>query len=187
MCCVDRLNSQARERYIEDNEYFTLLNQATPPVKIAIELSYLCGARQGDILKLKWSDITKKGIFIRQSKTGKSQIKLLNDDLKRVLKSAKKLPGIASAVYVVSTRSGSRYTSSGFRAVWKRAKAKAGINVVTFHDIKAKSISDYEGDKQYFSGHNSYTQMSKYNRSPDKVKSLIEPKVEPKKKKVSKP
>tara|TARA_B100000745_G_scaffold292648_1_gene233739 strand:- start:1091 stop:1372 length:282 start_codon:yes stop_codon:yes gene_type:complete len=42
----------------------------------------------------------------------------------------------------------------------------------TFHDIKAKSISDYEGDKQRFSGHKTRAQMESYNRKGDVVPSL---------------
>jgi len=36
------------------------------------------------------SSITKEGIYIKQGKTGKAQIKLFNDDLRRVIAAAKK-------------------------------------------------------------------------------------------------
>ena len=39
----------------------------------------------------------------------------------------------------------------------------------TFHDLKAKGISDFEGDKQALSGHKSRLQMERYNRTPDRV------------------
>lgn len=45
----------------------------------------------------------------------------------------------------------------------------------TFHDLKAKGISDYEGDKQYFSGHTSKSMMEKYNRTADVV-DIVNPK-----------
>ena len=170
----------ARDRYIEDSEYNSLLADATPAIKVAMELSYLCAARQGDILKLKWTDLSEEGIYIKQGKTGKAQIKLWNAELKRVISDARKLSGIASAIYVISTCSGSRYTSSGFRSIWHRVKLRAGITDVTFHDIKAKSISDYQGDKQYFSGHKTRSQMERYNRTVDRVQALIEPKRRPK-------
>ena len=34
----------------------------------------------------------------------------------------------------------------------------------TFHDIKAKAISDYEGNKQEFSGHKTAAQVAIYDR-----------------------
>jgi hypothetical protein len=43
----------------------------------------------------------------------------------------------------------------------------------TFHDIKAKSISDYDsGDKQEFSGHKTRSQMERYNRNIQEVRAL---------------
>ena len=42
----------------------------------------------------------------------------------------------------------------------------------TFHDIKAKSISDYEkGDEQEFSRHTTKSQMENYNRETSIVDS----------------
>ena len=162
---------KARDRYITDKEYQAIWKCASKPVRVAMDLSYLLGARQGDILKLKWKDITEEGVYIEQSKTGKKQIKEMNDDLKRVLSNARNTGGIASAMYVVSNRSGQSYTASGFRAMFKKAKIKAGIKDVTYHDIKAKSLSDYKGNKQGFSGHKTRSMMERYNRTPDKVKS----------------
>ena len=43
----------------------------------------------------------------------------------------------------------------------------------TFHDIKAKGISDYEqGDKQLFSGHKTRKAMEVYNRRIQEVAAL---------------
>lgn len=43
------------------------------------------------------------------------------------------------------------------------------------HDLKAKGISDYEGDKQHFSGHASKSMMERYNRTADVVE-IVDPK-----------
>ena len=45
----------------------------------------------------------------------------------------------------------------------------------SLHDLKAKGISDYEGDKQYFSGHKTKAMAERYNRTPDNVE-VLEPK-----------
>lgn len=74
-----------RNRYMTDSEYVAIHNVATLPVKVAMDLSYLLAARQCDILKLKWSDVHDDGIYIRQSKTGKAQIKEINQDVQAVL------------------------------------------------------------------------------------------------------
>jgi len=65
------------------------------------------------------------------------------------------------------TRNGTPYTADGLKATWQKQKYE-GMDW-TFHDLKAKGISDFEGDKQEFSGHKSRLMMERYNRSPDKV------------------
>lgn len=68
---------------------------------------------------------------------------------------------------------GSKYTRDGFNSAW--AKARAAAEAVppelqfdfTFHDIKAKGISDLEGtlqEKQDISGHRTITQTARYDR-----------------------
>lgn len=65
------------------------------------------------------------------------------------------------------TKNGTPYTADGLEATWQKQKYK-GMDW-TFHDLKAKGISDFEGDKQEFSGHKSRLINERYNRSPDKV------------------
>ena len=38
------------------------------------------------------------------------------------------------------------------------------ILYIDFHDIKAKSLSGYDGDKQRFSGHKTAAQVATYDR-----------------------
>lgn len=50
--------------------------------------------------------------------------------------------------------------------MWKHVKEGYDF---TFHDLKAKGITDFEGDKQAFSGHKTCAQMETYNRGIDVV------------------
>ena len=80
--------------------------------------------------------------------------------------------GVAS-VYVIHTKTGQRYMRSGFETMFMRARDKCDLATpFTFHDLKAKGVSDYEGDKQTFSGHATRAQMERYNRRPDVVSAL---------------
>ena len=164
-----------RDRYITHNEFAEIIRLALPVVKVAAIISYCCASRISDVLALKWSDITGEGIFIAQGKTNKKQTKLWNDDLRKAVNDAKNTGGISSAVHVITNRSGNKYTRKGFQSLWTNTFVKANVKGATFHDIKAKSISDYEGDKRYFSGHQSTAQMERYNRTPDKVEALAVP------------
>lgn len=179
---VRRFTEKARTVYITDQEYKSVYDSAGDAVRAAMEISYLCAARQGDVLKLKKSQLLKDGIFIKQGKTGKEQIKLYTPRLKAALALAASIESNIESMYVIKTRAGTAYTSDGFRTMWHKAKAEAkkktGLALdFTFHDIKAKSISDYEGDKQQFSGHKTAAMVASYDRKTQSVESLNVPNI----------
>ncbi|MCP5757042.1 integrase, partial [Klebsiella pneumoniae] len=61
--------------YIPDEDYLAVYECARIEVKVAMEISYLCAAREGDVFDLIVSELMEDGIFIEQNKTGKKQIK----------------------------------------------------------------------------------------------------------------
>jgi len=172
---VKQFKEQARTRYISDPEYYALYEVSPPLVKAAMELAYLCCARQGDILDLKKGQLTEKGILIQQSKTAVAQIKGWTDRLRDAVSIAEQMPlkpGMNS-IYLLSQASGSKYTRDSFNAHWMKAKKAAAEKYpeldfnFTFHDLKAKGISDLDGslnEKQQISGHKSPTQTARYDR-----------------------
>ena len=75
---------------------------------------------------------------------------------------------------------GERYSYKGFNEAWRKART-AAINKLgkpldcTFHDLKAKGISDYDGsgrEKQIFSGHKTESQVLIYDRKTKLVATL---------------
>lgn len=172
---VRQFKEEERERYITDEEYSALFSVAPPVVQVAMELAYLCLARQGDVLALQKSQLLPEGIFIRQGKTSAKQIKAWSTRLTAAIELAKSLPlkdGVSS-VYVVHQQNGGRYTRDGFNSRWAQAKEDAQkqhphlLFDFTFHDLKAKGVSDLEGslqEKQQISGHKTITQTARYDR-----------------------
>lgn len=179
---VSRFAEKSRDIYIEDAEYEAVYKFAPSSVRAAMEVSYLCGARQGDVLKLTKAQLKDEGIYIKQGKTGKKQIKKWSPRLRAAIKLALSIKTKNSTIYVIPTRSGTAYTSDGFRTQWSKARQLArketGLDLnFTFHDIKAKSISDYDGDKQKFSGHKTASQVAVYDRKTSVVESLNVPNI----------
>ncbi|CAK8741598.1 hypothetical protein SODG_004915 [Sodalis praecaptivus] len=172
---VRQFSEKPRERYITDEEYNALYQAADTLVKVAMEISYLCCARQGDVLSLRREQIMREGIFICQGKTGVKQIKSWSPRLQAVVKLASTLPVRAGVVstFVLYQPDGGRYTASGLSNRWRAAKAAAKkdnpeLNFdFTFHDLKAKGISDLSGslqEKQAISGHKNIGQTARYDR-----------------------
>lgn len=159
-----------RDRYITDEEYQAVYNEAGTFIKAAMEISYCCAARIGDILNLQYAQLLEEGVKIKQGKTGKTQIKRwsprLHNAINMLIESAqRKTPN-----YLVTTKNGGKITYDMFEKQWQHAKSKAARKNkklkfdFTFHDIKAKSISDYSGNKQRFSGHKTASQVAVYDR-----------------------
>lgn len=166
---VDKFPKPQRDRYITDEEYLAIYNHASPPVKAAMEIAYLCAARVSDVLKMNWNQIMDKGIFIQQGKNGVKQIKVWSDRLRDAVELCREW---GEEGPVIRTMYGERYSYKGFNEAWRKARTAAseylGVPLdCTFHDLKAKGISDYEGssrDKQQFSGHKTESQVLVYDR-----------------------
>ena len=54
---VERNKVKARTRYVTDAEFAAILEVVPPPLRFAMQLSYLTGQRLSDVLKMRWSDI----------------------------------------------------------------------------------------------------------------------------------
>ncbi|EPA0294208.1 tyrosine-type recombinase/integrase [Enterobacter hormaechei] len=172
---VRQFKEEERERYVTDEEYYALYEVSPTVVKVAMELAYLCLARQGDVLAVQKTQLLQEGIFIRQGKTAAKQIKAWSERLLAAVELAKTLPlknGISS-VYLIHQFNGRRYTRDGFNSRWQQAKEEAQkkhphmLFDFTFHDLKAKGVSDLEGslqEKQQISGHKTITQTARYDR-----------------------
>ncbi|MGG2141079.1 phage integrase central domain-containing protein [Symbiopectobacterium sp. RP] len=172
---VRQFKETARDRYVTDDEYRTLFSVSPAVVKVAMEIAYLCAARQGDILAMTNQQLLDDGIFIAQGKTGKKQIKAWTGRLHAAIEMAHQMPvnsGVCSQ-YIIRQSTGGRYTWDGFNSRWRKAKQDAAVAFpylsfdFTFHDLKAKGISDLDGtlaEKQAISGHMTIGQTARYDR-----------------------
>ncbi|NPE55967.1 tyrosine-type recombinase/integrase [Dickeya dadantii] len=172
---VRQYTETPRDRYITDKEYKAIYASADLLVKVAMEISYLCCARQGDVLALRRDQLLDEGIYIRQGKTGVKQIKAWSPRLRAAVAMSHELgtgPGVVST-FILHQSNGGRYTAAGFANHWRKAKEEAVKNYpdlnfdFTFHDLKAKGISDLEGtlqEKQQISGHKNIRQTATYDR-----------------------
>lgn len=182
---VSRFRELSRERYIEDWEYQAVYDAAPTPLRAAMEISYLCAARQGDVIKLTKSAILAEGILIRQGKTNRKQIKGWTPRLRVAIALASSIETKTGSIYVIPTPTGTAYTSDGFRTMWHRAredarKATGKALDFTFHDVKAKGVSDFEGSasqRQEFADHADPKMTRRYDRKTKVVSALDLPNI----------
>jgi integrase len=190
---VERNPSKRRTRYVTDEEYAIFYHLASPRLQITMDLALITGQRQGDLLTLKWASVKdfgrlqdgsedpRNGISFRQGKTGKKLLVGLSDALRDVLARARfMVPVVDIGGYVIRTRRGTPYSSDGFRACWQVVMKKAmkrGLlqERFTFHDLRAKSVSDSKNIQEAFerAGHTSMAMTrGTYDRAERKVTPL---------------
>lgn len=175
-CLIVRRNKETpRNRYVTDEEYDAVfVLAANPPyIRPMMELAYLCRMRQGEIRRALKSDITPEGFETRRLKGSRDALTEWSDRLRAAVKMALVTPRRIEGVYVIQDRNGQPITKTAFDSAWQRLKVKmdaAGIEAFNFHDLKAKGVSDFEGDKRVASGHRTAAMVAVYDRKKPTVK-----------------
>ncbi|GHA15533.1 integrase [Devosia pacifica] len=135
---VEKLSAGTRRDQIwSDDQLKAFKAHAGTKLSLALELARWTGQRQGDLLRLPWSAYDGSHITLRQSKTGRTVRVRVSSDLKALLDGTKR-----EAVTILTTERGKRsWTSDGFRASWAKTCVKAGIEGVTFHDLRGTFVT----------------------------------------------
>lgn len=128
-----------RQRYITDAEFQRLLDAARPRWKAFLRVAYFTGLREGDLLALRLCDAGEAGIAVQTRKTGKQVLIGWSDELRAAWR---ELAGDRIGTVPLLLGAKGAYTSSGFRAVWRTLKLRAGLTDIHFHDLRKKTASD---------------------------------------------
>jgi len=161
---VPGMSTPGRKQIITDDDVARLKKAALvgedgrptisgPALVKMIDLALLTGQRIGDVLKMRWQDVTDAGLYVEQGK-GKGRVRILiewttalrsaidacaegTDRVGHLLKKGRQ--GSKKA-----TAPGSAYTYSGIRSAWVRACERANIDVGSFHihDMRGRAGVD---------------------------------------------
>lgn len=79
-----------------------------------------------------------------------------------------------ASLYIIHDDHGQPIIESTFDSAWQRLMVKAshlGLKErFTFHDLKAKGVSDFVGDKQRAAGHRTARMADVYDRKVERIK-----------------
>lgn len=173
---VRRFRETPRDRYVTDEEYRLLLAHCPPMIRAAVEITYRCMARSGDVVKLAATDIRREGILIVQSKTNRKQIKAWTNGLRAAVALAKE-HAHPDGITIIQTQRGKPYTQSGLYQAVQRARRQAGLDPFTLHDIGAKGVTDFPGthtDKAFAAGKSVQMVRRTYDRLPNLVETVTD-------------
>lgn len=174
-CKVVRRNTEhARTRYVTDEEYtmgYRIAADGPAWAQPAMEIAYLCRMRGGEVRRALKTDITPEGFQTRRLKGSRDALTEWSDRLRHAIQSALETSG--NTIYLLADREGKPIGKWAWNSYWQRWQKKLeqqGVIPFTFHDLKAKGVSDFEGDKQAASGHRTLAQVATYDRSKKRVK-----------------
>ena len=140
--------------------------KAKGSARLGFMLALYSGQRKGDVLDMRWSDVTADGfIKVKQSKTGAKLFIPIHPTLATELGKVKRT-GLA----ILGRRDGRPYTSSGFNAIWRREKTRLSLHGLQFHGLrKNATVALFEAgctpqEVQAFTGHASMEMVSHYGK-----------------------
>lgn len=189
---IKTASERARTRYITDSELRRikvagmygddgLRTRSGPMLCALIDMAYLTGQRIGDLLALEWYGIGTDGITFKPAKVAKStgvQVLVgwspaLRDVVRRLRELRKERRGFAPQVF--TTQDGKAYTYWGASTAWRRAVRRSGVKGCTFHDIRAKALTDLERKAgmqaaRRMGGHSTEGQTADYVRTKGAIK-----------------
>ncbi len=146
-----------------------------------MELAYLCRMRRNEILNATEEQILHEGFKTMRSKGSNDTITLCSDRLRRATEEANQLPTKIENIhnekkYIVHDKYGNQISKSAFKSAWQRRQKKitdVGIESFNFHDLKAKGVSEFDGNKQDASDLKSESLIAVYDRKIKKVNATI--------------
>lgn len=158
---IRTMRTPARDRYITDSELRRIKvaamrgrdekdTRSGPMLCALIDMAYLTGQAIGDLLALEWSDLGQDGIFFARAKvahsTGSKVVigwtAKLSDVERRLRELRKERRAFTPRVF--TKQDGTPLSYWGASSAWQRARERAGITDCTFHDLKAKALTDKE-------------------------------------------
>lgn len=112
------------------------LAHSTGGIRLAFLLALHTGQRQGDLLVMPWRAYDGESIRLKQGKTGARVRVPVTAELKSALDAVPQTQSL-----ILTNRDGEAWTADGFRSSWRKACARAGVEGVTFHDLRGTAAT----------------------------------------------
>ncbi len=124
-----------RVRWLSDSELTRLFAALPASIRPIVEATLLSGMRRGEVVALRKEavDLKNRQLTLRETKNNKTRHLPINDAFAEVLEAAIAASGTP---FVFVGKHGRPYTLDGFGGMYRRAVKKAGIDNLTFHDLR---------------------------------------------------
>ncbi len=167
---IGQFRTGKRDRYITADEFARIREHATPTLQALMDMAYITGQRLGDVVKIRYADITDAGVFVRQQKTGARVLIAMTDDLAVAIAQARAIHRSVKGLTLFHKRDGSPLAYGTVHHHWLKATEAAGVEDAHFHDIRAASATDAKAqgiDSKALLGHTTESSHNRYLRSKE--------------------
>jgi integrase len=123
------------EKIWDDEQVARFLDVAATYLRLAMLLAINTGQRQGDLLRLPWSAYDGRVLKLKQKKTGAYVSIPVSDQLKTALDAAPR-----RCPLILTNSVDQPWSESGFQGAWGKTTARAGIQGLTFHDLRGTAV-----------------------------------------------
>lgn len=133
-----------REGFVEPNQFEDIRGSLPEDLRDFAQFAYIVGWRKGSVQSLRWTDVDRENrrVYLRRagSKNKKPYVIVVTDELAAIIERrwearlVTRPDGITSLCEWVFHRGGRPV--GDFRRAWKRAREKAGLPTLRFHDFR---------------------------------------------------
>jgi integrase len=119
-----------------DADVSAFLAKAGPQLRLPFLIALWTGQRRKDVLRMAWGAYDGTVIRLAQSKGKRRVVIPVAAELKAALDAAKR-----KAAVICTTSRGTPWTGDGFSASFRKAQEAAGLEGVTFHDLRGTAVT----------------------------------------------
>jgi len=168
------------ERWLTPEEEKAVLENCEPWLAQIVIFTLNTGMRRGEVLSLKWPqiDLSRRTLTLLETKNGERRTLPLNQNACEILKARSEVS--SGTEYLFESKNGTRIDPRNLLKELCKARIKAGIANVRFHDLRhtfatrlvQKGIGIY--DVKELLGHKSLTMTMRYaHHSPDALRPAV--------------
>lgn len=130
-----QLKTKPRDEVWSPEDEGRFLERASPAMRLAFLLAIYSAQRQGDILRMAWTQYDGASLQLRQSKTGRLIKVPCHPTLRAVLDATKR-----AAVTILTTATGRAFKEDYFRHQWREVTKAAGLEGLQFRDLRRTAM-----------------------------------------------
>ena len=164
---LELIREAPRDRYVSDDEYAFIHVLASPTLKLMMEGAYLLRARRNELAKLdRVRNLSEKGVLIERSKDSWDGVVTWSPRMRKWVEDCHRLNSECNSKYLIHNQGGGSISKPSLDSMWRRVWLKASAygacpKRFTFHDLKAKGVTDHP---QKEGGHKSSKMKAVYDR-----------------------